>query len=196
MRILRGRWHGLALALMVLLIAVPSLASGATSVRALAPSHYLVIHPALAPAPPVTIGANVRVYRGVAPGYPAGGVQGTSPGLEGTTVVLASCAAACTDNYRPASAPALPGGHYLERVTFTVVQPRHAGPATGFDLEVAVLLSTGWVVGKGYFSTGVATGATTATLTLRLFIDLGTAIPTITKVEVTVNPCGSTTTCP
>jgi hypothetical protein len=84
----------------------------------------------------------------------------------------------------------------VERVIFTVTQPRNTGPAVGFDVEVAVHLTTGWVYGNGYFSTGVATGAATSTISLRLYVDLGTAVPTVQKVEVTVDRCTSTTGCP
>jgi len=190
------RWQGVGLTILLILVLLPSFASAATSVGTLPGSHYFAARATPAPTPPVTIGAHARVHLVVAPGYPAAGTQGSSPGLQGTTVVLASCAAACTRNYRPASAPALPAGHYAERVTLTVTQPRHAGPAVGFDVEVAVHLTTGWIFGKGYFSTGVATGATTATITLRLFVDLGAAFPTITAVRVTVDRCALTTGCP
>lgn len=196
MRRVRRWWHGIGLAVLLLLVVVPSFAAGATSVRTFSASSYLVSRVALAAAPPVTIGAYALIHPAGAPNYPAAGTQGTSPGLEGTTVVLASCAAACTDRYRPASSAAIPAGSYLERTIFTVTQPPSTGPAVGFDMEVAVHLTTGWVVGNGYFSTGVATGATASTITLRFYVDLGTVAPTVTAVEVTVNRCTSTTGCP
>ena len=179
------------------LLVFPGVASASTSVRTFAGSHYFDEHLAAPAAPPVTIGAEVLRHLVVAPGYAAAGVQGISPGLEGTTVVLPACAAAaCTVSYRPASAPALPAGHYAERVSFAVTQPSRTGTAVGFDVDVAVLLTTGWVFGRGYFSTGVDTRATTSAVTLRLFVDLGAAAPTVTKVEVTVNLCTATTGCP
>jgi hypothetical protein len=191
-----SRWHGLGLVVLLLLVVVPSTASAATSVRPFTASHYYANKVTLLAAPPVVIGARAVVHLGAAPGYAAAGVQGTSSGLQGTTVVLPSCAAACTDRYRPASSVALAAGHYTERVTFTVTQPRNVGPAIGFDVDVAVHLTTGWVYGKGYFSTGVATGAATSTITLRLFVDLGTAVPTVEAVEVSLNHCTVTTGCP
>ncbi|HKN06182.1 MAG TPA: hypothetical protein VJ021_01065 [Thermoplasmata archaeon] len=196
MRSSRRPWHGLGLAILLLLVVIPASASAATTVRSFPGSPYLTVKTAPLAAPPVTIGAQALLHFRGAPGYVAAGVQGTSPGLEGTPVVLAACAAACTDRYRPASAPALPAGDYIERVIFTVVQPGHAGPAVGFDVEVAVHLTTGWVFGNGYFSTGVATGGATSTITLRLYVDLGAALPTVTSVEVTVNRCTLTTGCP
>jgi len=111
-------------------------------------------------------------------------------------VVLPACGGACTDRYRPASSVAIAAGHYTDRVIFTVTQPPATGAAIGFDLEIAVHLTTRWVFGTGYFSTGVATGATTSTVTLRIYVDLGTAVPTVEAVEVTVNRCLSTTGCP
>lgn len=192
----RGLWHWLGLALLVLLVALPTTVSAATTVRVFPAAPYLVVHVTLLAAPPVTIGANAVRYFGAAPGYAAAGTQGTSPGLQGTTVVLPACAAACTDRYRPASSAAIAAGHYTDRVIFTVTQPGDAGPAVGFDLEIAVHLTTGWVFGNGYFSTGVSTGAGTSTITLRMYVDLGTAAPTVLAVEVTVNRCLSTTACP
>lgn len=196
MRRPRGLWQGLGLAVLLLLVVIPSSASAATSVRVFTGSNYFAGQIALAAAPPVTIGAYALREFVAAPGYAEAGVQGTSPGLEGTTVVLPSCAAACTDRYRPASAPAIAAGEYAERVIFTVTQPGDAGPAVGFDVEIAVHTGTGWVFGTGYFSTGVATGAATSTITLRLYVELGTAAPTVTAVEITVNRCLSTTACP
>jgi hypothetical protein len=190
------RWQGIGLVVLLLLVVIPASASAATSVRAFTASHYYASKVTLLAAPPVTVGANALVHLGAAPGYAAAGVQGTSSGLQGSTVVLASCTAACTDRYRPASSVALAAGHYVERVIFTVTQPRNTGPAVGFDVEVAVHLTTGWVYGNGYFSTGVATGAATSTISLRLYVDLGTAVPTVQKVEVTVDRCTSTTGCP
>jgi len=192
----RGRWHWLGVAVLLLLVALPASASAATSVRVFPASPYLVQHVTPLAPPPVVVGAHVVRHLGGAPGYPAAGVQGTTPGLQGTTVVLASCPVRCTYSYRPASSPALPAAHYVERVLFTVTQPAHAGPAVGFDLEIAVHLSTGWVFGMGYFSTGVATGGVAASVTLRMYVDLGAALPTVIGVEVTVNRCLTTTGCP
>jgi len=196
MRKPHGLRHWLGLVALLLLIAVPSTASAATSLRVFpaAPSHDVRISPLA--APPVTVGANAVRYFGAAPGYGAGGVQGVSPGLEGTTVVLPSCVGACVDRYRPASSVAIAAGHYTDRVIFTVTQPATAGPAVGFDFMIAVHLTTGWVIGRGYFSTGVSTGAATSTISLRMYVDLGTAAPTVLAVEVTVNRCLSTTACP
>lgn len=196
MRTFRGRWQVLGLLLLLLLVVIPSSASGATSVRTFPGSPYFADHAVPFAAPPVTIGAYALRQFGAAPGYAAAGVQGSSPGLQGTTVVLPSCTGACTDRFRPASTAAIAAGDYAERVVFTVIQPRNAGPAVGFDLEIAVLLTTGWVFGNGYFSTGVATGGAASTITLRMYVDLGAAVPTVTLVEVTVNQCLSTTGCP
>jgi len=192
-------WRASALLLAIsvaFLVAVPSLASGATTVRTFTASEYRAIRPTPSAAPPVATGGHLLRHFGVAPGFAAAGTQGTSPGLEGTTVTLTSCAAACTDDYRPASSVAIPAGSWVERQTFTVTQPRHAGTAVGFDLEVAVHLTTGWVVGTGYLSTGVATGAGTSTVTLQFFVNLGATAPTVTAVLVTVNSCTATTGCP
>jgi len=196
MRRTRGLGQWLGLALVFVLFAVPATVSGATSVRVVA-SHSAAFRVVPAAAPPVVIGAHALVHFGfAAPGYPAAGVQGNTPGLQGTTVVLPACAAACTDRYRPASSAAIPARDYAERVIFTVTQPPRAGPAVGFDVEVGVHLATGWVFGAGYFSTGVATGAAAATITLRFYVDLGAALPTVTAVETVVNSCSSTTGCP
>jgi len=195
MRRALGFWQLLALGVALLLIVVPSTVSGATSVRVFA-SHYATVKVVLAAAPPVTIGASATRYFGAAPGYAAAGVQGNTPGLQGTTVVLPACAGACTDRYRPASSVAIAAGHYAERVIFTVTQPADTKTAVGFDVEVGVHLTTGWVFGAGYFSTGVATGAATSTISLRLYVDLGTAVPTVSAVEAVVNLCSSAGACP
>lgn len=189
-------WRAAGIAVLLLLLVLPTLATAATSVRTFTASRYSTFHPTLAAAPPVTVGAHATIHFVAAPGYAEAGVQGTTPGLQGTTVVLPSCAVACTDRYRPASSAAIAAGHYAERVIFTVTQPADTGTAVGFDVEVAVELTTGWVAGAGYFSTGLATGGTAATITLRLYVDLGTAAPTVTAVEVTVDRCSSTTGCP
>jgi len=188
--------HWLALAALLLLVALPSSASAATSLRVFPASPYHDLRLTPLAAPPVTVGANAIRYFAAAPGYAAAGTQGAARGLEGTTVVLAACAGACTDRYRPASAVAIAAGHYTDRVIFTVTQPAHAGPAVGFDLMIAVHLTTGWVVGTGYFSTGVATGAATSAISLRVYVDLGTAAPRVLAVEVTLNRCLSATACP
>lgn len=191
-----SRWQAFGLAVFLLIVVIPSTAVAATSVRTFTASNYYVAHVAPAAAPPVTIGAYAERYVAAAPGYAAAGTQGTSPGVQGTTVVLPACAGACTDRYRPASAAAIPAGSYTERETFTVTQPADTGVAVGFDVDVAVHLTSGWVFGIGYFSTGLAAGAGTSTVTLRLYVDLGTAAPTVTAVETTVNRCTSTSGCP
>jgi len=186
----------LGLAAVLLLVALPAVASGATSLRVFPASPYRAERIALLPAPPVTVGAHALVRFGGAPGYPAAGIQGTSPGLQGTTVALPARTRACTDNYRPASSVAIAARHFAERVLFTVTQPAHTGTAVGFDVDIGVHLTTGWVFGTGYFSTGLATGAIASTITLRMYVDLGAALPTVLGVEVTVNTCTSTTACP
>ena len=197
MRTHGGRRHTLGLAVLLLLMVLPASASAATTVRVFPASPYLVVSVTLPPTPPVTIGAHALVrFGGAPPGYAAAGVQGSSPGLQGTTVVLAACARACTDNYRPASSAPLAARHYAERVIFTVTQPAHTGTATGFDVDVGVHLSTGWVFEAGYFSTGLGSRGTAATITLRLFLDLGAALPTVGSVQVTVNSCNSPAACP
>ena len=191
-----GLRHWLGLTLLLLLVAIPASASAATSVRVISAAPHLVVHVVPLPAPPVTVGASAtRLFR-FAPGYGDAGVQGNTPGLKGTTVILASCAGACTDRYIPASAPAIPAGEYAQRASFTVTQPGAAGPAVGFDVEVGVRLATGWDFGAGYFSTGVATGAATSTITLYLYVALGTTVPVVQLVEITVNRCTTTTGCP
>jgi hypothetical protein len=191
-----GLRHLLGLALLLLLLVLPALASGATSVRAFPASPYRAERIALPSAPPLRVGAHALVRFGVAPGYAAAGVQGTSPGLQGTTVVLAACARACTDSYRPASSPAIAAGHFAERIVFAVTQPARTGTAVGFDVDIGVYTATGWVFGVGYFSTGLSTAAAASTITLRVFVDLGALRPVVTAVEVTVNTCNSTTACP
>ena len=196
MRRMRLWVRTVGLVALVLLMALPPSASAATTVRTFTASHYSAVHLLPAAAPPVTIGAHALLHLRLAPGYAAAGTQGVSPGVQGTTVILAACAVACTDRYRPASSAAIPAGAYVERITFTVTQPRNTGPAVGFDVDVAVHLTTGWVSGRGYFSTGVATGAATSTITLDLFVYLAAARPTVSAVEVTLDRCATTTGCP
>ncbi len=191
-----GLGHWLGLAFLVLLFALPTVVSATTTVRVFHPTAFLDERLTPLAAPPVVVGAHATVHFAAAPGYAPAGVQGASPGLEGTTLVLPGCAGTCAHRYRPASALAIPAGHYAERVLFTVTQPGRAGPAVGFDVEVAVHLATGWVFGNGYFSTGLATTVGTATVRLLLYVDLGAAIPRVLAVEVVDNRCLSTTACP
>jgi len=191
-----GLWHWFGLAALLLLVVLPSTASAATSLRVFPAAPYRDVRLTPLAAPPVVVGTNAVRYFGAAPGYGAAGTQGASSGLQGTTVVLPACVRACTDRYRPASSVAIAAGHYTDRVIFTVTQPGAAGAPVGFDLLITVHLSTGWVVGKGYFSTGVSTVAATSTISLRIYVDLGTAAPTVLAVEVSVNRCLSTAACP
>jgi hypothetical protein len=191
-----GLGHWLVLVFLLLLVALPTAASAVTTVRVFPASPYLDERLTALPPPPVVVGAHALVRPAGAPGYPAAGVQGTSPGLQGTTVALAACAGTCTHRYRPASTPAIPAAHYLERILFTVTQPGRAGTAVGFDVEAAVHLTTGWVFGMGYFSTGRAFTLGTSTIRLFLYVDLGAALPTVLSVEVVDNRCLSTTACP
>jgi len=196
MTVPRSWRHTLTLLVLLTLIIIPATTAGATTVRSFTASDYLAKKLSAPAPPPVTVGASAVFRLGAPPGYGAAGTQGSSVGLQGTTVVLPSCTAACTDRYRPASSAILAAGEYVERVSFAVTQPMRTGVAVGFDLEIAVHLTTGWVVGKGYLSTGVATGAAAATITLRIYLSLGNAAPTVTALEVVVNECTATTGCP
>jgi hypothetical protein len=190
-----GLRHWLGLAVLLLLLTLPT-AAASTTVRVFHAAPYLVERVTPLAAPPVVIGANAVVHLRFAPGYVAAGVQGNTPGLQGTTVTLAGCAGTCTVRYRPASSPAISAGHYTERVLFTVTQPGRAGPAVGFDVEVAIHLGAGWVIGTGYFSTGLATTAGTSTVRVFFYVDLGPAAPAVSAVEVVDNRCLATTACP
>ena len=187
--------------LFVALIVLQGVAAGATSVRTYTPERYSVTHVGAptAAAATVTATGDLRVTPFLA-GLGAGGTQGTSaPGVDGTPLALPSCAlAACRDRYTVASPAGLVAGDYAEDVQLAVTQPSAAtGASSGFLIELVVETSTGWTAGRAYLATGTSTRAAGATLTVLVYLNLGTATaPTILKVYSQVDRCSAATACP
>jgi len=186
----------------ILLLLLSGGASAKTSVTAFGPAHLatsLVKPPGVVPNVKVLSTALVHVTLTFPGATTRAGTQvpGTV-GLSGTTAVLAACpASTCTDPYRGSGAARLRTNDYAEVLHLQVTQPSATGSRTGFDAELAVHLSTGWVVLRGYVSTGThPTGAAT-TIDLDLYLDLGVRTPpTVLAVEVSLQGCASSTRCP
>jgi hypothetical protein len=194
------RWILPALLFVVLLVC-QAIASGATTVTAHSPARYSVTHVGAPPTAPATLTAMAdRVATAAYADLPAAGTQlAGTPGLAGTPTALPECLAApCRDRYIVASPAGLVVGDYAERGTFALTQPvAPPGVSTGFLVEIAVHLSTGWIFGRAYLATGTTTLAGGAAITLQLYVNLGTAAaPTILGVDTVVDTCTSATVCP
>lgn len=187
--------------LLVALVLLQGLATGATSVTSYTPKDYSVVRVGAPTAPPVTVTAtgDVRATAFLA-ALGAGGTQVAGVvGVAGTPVALATCgAAACRDRYIVASPAGLVAGDYAEDAELSVTQPSAAtGASSGFLVEIEVQTSAGWTTGRAYLATGTALRATGATLTVLLYVNLGTATaPTVLKTYVQVDRCSSATVCP
>lgn len=131
-------------------------------------------------------------------GSATAGVQtGGAIGISGATTALTACAVACTQNFKTANPATETTGDYGEQLVMTVSQPLNTGTSLGFDFSITVLASTGNVVAQGYLATGLATGGTGSTVTVFLFVDLGTVTaPSVTSVSVVFNQCSSAAACP
>jgi hypothetical protein len=151
--------------------------------------------------PPVRVTATADVRAtAVLAALAALGTQLTgATGMAGTPLALPTClAATCRDRYIVANPAGLVAGDYAERVTLMVTQPAAPpGVSSGLLVEVVVHTSTGWFFGRAYFATGTTTRAGGATLTVLLFLNLGTAAaPTILSSSSVVDLCTSATACP
>jgi hypothetical protein len=195
-----GGWALAALGIAVLVL-FQGVVSGATTVTLHVPAKYSVTQVGAPPTPPATLTALAdRIATPALAGLPSAGAQrGGTGGLAGTTLALPSClTAACRDRYIVASPVGLVAGDYAERATFSLSQPiAPAGLSKGFLVEIAIHLSTGWIVGRAYLATGTTPRGGGATITLQLYVNLGTAAPpTILGVEAIVDVCSSTAVCP
>ncbi|MGC2289652.1 MAG: hypothetical protein WA688_07340 [Thermoplasmata archaeon] len=187
--------------LFAILVLIQGVAFGATSITARTPDRYSATHFGAPAAPPATVTATADLVATAAQAaLPAAGTQlAGAIGLAGTPTVLPPClAAACRDRYIVASPAGLTVADYLERVTLTVTQPvAPPGLSRGFLVEIGVHTSTGWVVGRSYVATGTTTEVGGAVISLRLYLNLGTAAaPIILGASTVVDSCSSTTVCP
>ena len=134
------------------------------------------------------------------------GTQSGTVGLAGTPTALAACTAApcAAQNFRPV-APATPTvGDWGEQIVLSVTQPTTAsGNAGAFDFSVTIVYElngvppTTTVVFQGYLGTGSTTAAASETVSVYLFMDLGTTtVLTITSLSMVFNTCSTTTFCP
>lgn len=202
----RRRWSLRTLGLLsapvlVVLILLQGVAAGATTVTKFTPDRYSTNHSGSPTAPPVTVTATADVRAtAVLAGLAAAGTQATGVvGLAGTPLALPTCAlAACRDRYIVANPAGLVVGDYAEDARLTVDQPSGTtGASSGFLVELVVETSTGWTAGGAYLATGTSTRAAGATVTVLVYLNLGTAAaPTVLKVYTQVDACSSATVCP
>lgn len=138
-------------------------------------------------------------------GSAAGGTQTAgATGLDGTPLGLATCAAGPCPlaNVITASPASETTGDFGEQIVMSVTQPAGAAAnSVGFDLAVQISItvgvSTSTVSALNYLATGSTGVGTTSTITLFLFVDLGTtSAPVINSVNVVFNQCSSATSCP
>lgn len=191
------------LAFLFLLLVLPfGTASARTTVTHLATGHeaaFLAGGPVAPPA--VTLGTHSLVHftRGApGPSARAGTQSGSLLGVSGGTSVLPGCGRSpCTDNYRGAGTARLRVGDFGLEVKLTVAQPPAAtGKATGFVVQVAVHTAAGWTVDTGYLSTGTNPSATTRTIDLDFYVDLGVAVrPTLLATDVILSACAQPASC-
>jgi hypothetical protein len=190
------------LVLLILLFLPIGTASARTTVTRLAAGHEVALL-AGPPAPPpaVTLGTHALIHftRGVPGPTGLAGIQsGSSIGISGGTSILRACAVSpCTDTYRGAGTPRLKVGDWGLEVHLTVRQPPTAtGRATGFVVQVAVETAAGWRVVVGYFSTGTNPSATTKTIHLDFFEDLGVTLkPTLRATDIVLSACAQARSC-
>jgi hypothetical protein len=186
--------------LCVICFLLPGTAVGATTVTSHAPAGYAVQHVGPPPAAPTTeTGTADRPAAAAQADLPVAGTQTAGTlGLAGTPTALPECLTACRDRYIVTSPAGLVVGDYAERITFDLTQPvAPPGVSTGFLIEIAVDLSTGWVVGRAYLATGTTTETGGAAITLTVYLNLGTAAaPTILSVRTVVDTCSTATVCP
>lgn len=125
----------------------------------------------------------------------AAGTQGGGAGLAGTSVQLAVCAAApCAAQSFRSATPAAALGDYGEQLTLSAFQSG-ANSALGFDMAITVVTTASTVVAFAYLE--IPTSGVTETITVFLFVDLGTTTaPIVNSVSVVFNQCSTGSTCP
>jgi hypothetical protein len=185
---------------LVTLILLQGVASGATTLTPHPPAQYAVTHVGAALAPPVTLKATADAVATVGETrFLTAGTQAAGPGMAGVPTPLPTCGGpACRDRYIVASPAGLVRGDYAEQATYTVRQPvTPPGVSSGFLIELVVHMSTGWVFGRAYLATGTTHRAGGSTITLMVYLNLGTArAPTILSVHSVVDLCTSAAVCP
>ena len=187
--------------LAVSLFLVQGGASAATSLTPRSPARYAVIQVGPPTAPPTTLVATgvVRATAALAGLLAAGTQRPGTAGMAGTPRTLPAClVAACRDRYIVASPAGLIVRDFAERVTLTLRQPvAPPGVSTGFMVEIAIHTTAGWTVGRAYLATGTTPLPAGTTITLQLFVNLGTPFaPTILSVQTVVDNCATPTSCP
>ena len=138
-------------------------------------------------------------------GATAGGTQAAgATGLDGTPKAIATCALApCPlSNFITASPASETTGNFGEQIVMTVTQPAGAAAnSVGFDMAFTISMTVGvvtsTVTGISYLATGSTGVVGTQSITVFLFVDLGTAsAPVINSVSVVFNQCSSAAACP
>jgi len=137
------------------------------------------------------------------------GTAGTNPvtiGLGATPTALIACTVSpcVAQNFRPFSQNTITPtqGDYAEQIVLSVTQPTTGTGASAFDFSMTISITVGVVtsniVYQGYLSTGTTTAATSMTVPVFLFLDLGTTTaPTVNSpISMVFNQCSASTTCP
>lgn len=128
----------------------------------------------------------------------AGTQSSGAPGESGVVRVLPRCAPGpCFQSFRGASTDPMHPGDAAEVVTFHLLQPTVSTGASGFLVEVSVHTLRGWWTASGYFATGTTTSVNPQSITITLYVDLGTRlVPTVLAFEFAADRCLSATECP
>jgi hypothetical protein len=204
----RGRGSLVVLAILLAVLILPTLtvppeASAATTVTSLAASP---VGTSVAGPPPAVVGvalvgvALVKMTNRLPGATTVAGRQtpGTL-GLAGTPRPLPACRVGpCVDLFRPAGAAPPVVGHWALEVRLTVVQPpARTGTASGFAVEVAIQFAAGWSVEWGYLSSGTTRARTAQSVTVELWVDLGTPVrPILLGAPLLFDACSTARSCP
>lgn len=132
-------------------------------------------------------------------GVATAGTQSGTVGLAGTPTALTTCGAppCAAQNFRPVNPATEVVGDYGEQIVLSVSQSTAA--SSGFDFSITVAITINSVASNVVFQGFLATGTSTATETIPVFLftDLGTTTaPVIVSISMVFNTCSTATTCP
>jgi hypothetical protein len=198
----RRRLRLLAVALLLLWL-VSGVANARTTVTPLARPHLAVSTATPSPSVPnvkVLSSGLVRVTATTPGATTRAGTQTAGTlGLAGSTTTLPACGSSpCTDPYRGAGAGRLRVNDFAAVLHLQVTQPgTPGGVATGFAVELAVHIASGWFVFRGYFSTGTNPTTSSTTINLDVYVDLGVrTLPTLLATDIALDGCQAAARCP
>lgn len=182
-------------------LCLQGIAEAATSVTSRSPASYSVNQTGLPPTIAVTVQANATIVATSAlTALGAAGAQRTGAlGLAGTPTAIPGClVATCKDQFIVASPVGLTAGNYADEVNLSIRQPfALSGTSQGFLVDIEIHLSTGWFAGRAYLATGTTSFPGGSTITVLLYMNLGTtSAPTVLHRTVVVDACSTPTVCP